>query len=65
MKYSTSSTLVPFNLKTIGFFIPSVVSPLISPKTITSHLAIPANMFTKIASTFGSLSIIFNAATIS
>ena len=65
------SILVPFILSTIGFFIPRALIPLIKPNAITSalhlkryvYLAIPPKMFTKIDSTFGSLSMIFRAAT--
>ncbi len=36
--YFACSILVPFILKTIGFFIPKALTPLISPKAITSAL---------------------------
>jgi hypothetical protein len=53
--YFASSILVPFILKTIGFFIPKALIPLINPNAITSalninqaYLAIPAKMLTNI-----------------
>ncbi len=43
--YLAWSIFVPFILKTIGFFIPRALTPLIKPKAITSALKIDYNNF--------------------
>jgi hypothetical protein len=43
------SSIVPLSLKTIGFFMPVTLIPLINPNAMTSHLAIPAKILTKTA----------------